>query len=232
MDIELILKKNKEFVLKAPVMNSIHGSMIADLIADIEDVYVDNRNFADNMAIITGSLKTTACKEEIERQLILIRPLEFEKYGGVMRKINELPQLWTATDRIPTKEGKLAFGLQNIDNLEEIEVLLPRLKVGDMVRIETGLYNEVMDVQLVRLSDITNEEAERAGVEQIADGQWRHYCPEKMFPKDVLKQQEEGFPYMADARASYYTKWVKRYNVLDVASNPWVWRIEYKYLMP
>ena len=33
---------------------------------------------------------------------------------------------------------------------------------------------------------------------------------------------------MKDAKGSFFTQWVDKYGILDVALNPWMWRYEFR----
>ena len=154
--------------------------------------------------------------------------LEFDKYGAKLRDVNRNPENWTLIDPMQSKKGTLSFMLQNIDNLEVFAIIKPRLAVGERIRDEQGNYFELVDIQLIKLEDITEEDAKHAGVEEIEGLGWKHYCPKKLFPPEVLKDQEPGFPYMDNARASFHTLWVKKYGLIDATSNPWIFRYELK----
>ena len=146
--------------------------------------------------------------------------LFFDKSGSNIGFVNVNPNNW-----LLFADAKNA--LVNAENNENVVVLSPQYKLGGIYQYSDKIWIDVLEATLIRLEDITEADALRTGVTRTEKG-FKHYCPKKLFPKSVLSKQEPGFPYMADARASYFTKWVDRYGVLDVSYNPWIWRYQFK----
>lgn len=146
--------------------------------------------------------------------------LFFEKSGTNMAFVNTNPNNWSLFPDLKT-------ALVNAENNENVVTLSPKYKVGGIYQYSNEIWIDVLDVKLIRLEDITEADALRTGLTKTEKG-FKHYCPRKLFPKSVLSKQDPGFPYMADARSSYFTKWVDRYGVLDVSFNPWIWRYKFK----
>lgn len=144
----------------------------------------------------------------------------FEKSGKGIREVNYNPNLFE-------KDQDAPFSLRHVENGRKVEVL-PTYEPGSTYLFsQSGIWVDIQSCTLMRLSEIANEYAVRTGVIQTEKG-YKHYCPQKMFPAKLLKQQEPGFPFMTDARASYFTKWVDKYGHLDVSRDPWIWMYEFR----
>ena len=144
--------------------------------------------------------------------------LFYEKSGTKISKANKTADIWQQS----SLDNNKLFDPNSSDELN----LAPAYAIGQSVILMDKLWVTISKAKLIRLEDVTEEDAIRSGVERTDLG-WKHYCPEKMFPTKVLKMQEPGHPYMTDARASYFTKWVNKYGHLDVVLNPWIWKYEF-----
>lgn len=145
----------------------------------------------------------------------------FDKSGRTLNIRNsESPNLWQLS---PTEKNTLEL----IEDTHFRVTPKPKYKIGETYQYSGKILIQILDATLIRLEGITNDDALRCGVQHTEKG-FKHYCPEKFFPKSILKTQEPGFPYMQDARASYFTKWVKHYGILDVSNNPWIWKYKFK----
>lgn len=144
----------------------------------------------------------------------------FEKSGKKLEFVNVSPKQWQL---LPDSENTLC---KTEDASVRINIL-PKYKPGETYQLTEKVWIDIIEARLIRLEDVTEEDAIQAGVIKTEKG-YKHYCPEKLFPKKVLNLQEPGFPYMENARSSYFTKWIKKYGVLDVSFNPWIWRYKFK----
>ena len=144
----------------------------------------------------------------------------FEKSGTKINIPNQEPNAWSI---FPDVKNALISKKNN----NAIVVLSPSNHVGKTYQLSDKIWIDIIEANLIRLEDITEDDAIRAGVIRTEKG-YKHYCPSKLFPKKLLDTQEPGFPYMADARASYFTKWIDRYGILDVSFNPWIWKFKFK----
>jgi len=96
-------------------------------------------------------------------------------------------------------------------------------KVGETVVWTTGTQVQISDIKLIRLSDMTEEIALRSGVEKVSETEWKHYCPEKFYPKSVLNKQLEGYPRYNTAVGSFHSLWCKKHDMMDIYAAPWIW---------
>lgn len=146
--------------------------------------------------------------------------LFFDKSGANIGFVNTNPNNWTLFPDVKN-------ALVNAEDNENVVVLSPKYKVGGIYQYSDKIWIDILDATLCRLEDITEDDALRTGLTKTEKG-FKHYCPKKLFPKKLLNKQEPGFPYMENARSSYFTKWVDRYGVLDVSFNPWIWKYKFK----
>lgn len=151
--------------------------------------------------------------------------LFFDKSGKGMREINDDPNAWNLDMNTTNVLQRVATE----QDPAKVAIMQPPYKVGEIYPWHPGdMEIKIINSQLIRLDNITEEDAQRTGLAKTKLG-YKHYCPETMFPPSVLKKQEEGFPYMKDARGSLFTLWVKKYGVLEIPLNPWIWRYEFKF---
>lgn len=147
--------------------------------------------------------------------------LFFEKSGRYLKALNDDPNAWQLD---PTTTNVLTRS-----DTDMICVMRPPYEEGKTYQWSWGpMYIDILDARLIRLDQVTEEDAQRTGLEKTENG-YRHYCPKKLFPAEVLKTQQPGHPYMTDARGSFFTKWIDKYGVLDVPLNPWIWRYEIRF---
>jgi len=147
--------------------------------------------------------------------------LFFEKSGKNLKLINENPNAWSLDPNTSNVLTKLESNV--------VGILKPTYEEGKTYQWSWGpVYVDIVDARLIRLDQLTEEDAQRTGLEKTEKG-YRHYCPKKLYPAEVLKNLKSGFPYMADARGSFFTRWIDKYDVLDVPLNPWIWRYELKF---
>lgn len=147
--------------------------------------------------------------------------LFFEKSGNNIGIVNQDPKVWTLFPDL-----KNALQWEN-----SILIIYPKYFEGNTYQFSDKIWIDIVEATLIRLEDISEQDAIRAGVIKTESG-YKHYCPKKLFPKKVLDMQEPGHPYMADARASYFTKWIDKYGILDVSFNPWIWKFKFKVNIP
>ncbi len=146
--------------------------------------------------------------------------LVFNKVGLTM--VNKFPELWelneAGTRLINKKDTNQQVILANIQ---------PH-KVGELAQWAEKCEVRIAQVKLIRLSDMTDELAVRTGIEQQSPGVWKHYSPEKFYPKKVLKTQDPGFPNFNTATGSFHSLWCKEYDLLEIYVNPWIWQFTFK----
>jgi hypothetical protein len=143
----------------------------------------------------------------------------FDKHG--LNKINDASAVWELN------EQKTRF-VSTEDESHQIPVTpLCKHKIGETVQWHYGQQVIIVDIDIMRLSSVTEEDAVRTGVQRNKEG-YVHYSPSMFFPKEILKLQEPGFPFVKTAVASYGTLWIKQYGQLDLLINPWVWKYTFK----
>jgi len=149
----------------------------------------------------------------------------FDKKGKGMLMVNSDPSIWELS--LETTNVLQCHGIETM--AAAIAILKPAYKVGETYKWSYGpMYIDILDAKLIRLENVTEEDAQRTVLEKTENG-YRHYCPKKLFPAEVLKKQQSGHPFMKDARGSFFTQWVDKYGVLDVPINPWIWRYEFRF---
>lgn len=151
--------------------------------------------------------------------------LFFEKSGKALAMINSDPNNW----ELDTNTTNVLSGIANEGETTPVAIMQPRFIIGETYMWSDNLYIDIVDAKLIRLANVTEQDAISSGVEKINGNGYKHYCPQKLFPPAVLKKQLPGHPYMQNAQASFFTRWVDKYGVLDVALNPWIWRYEFKF---
>lgn len=141
--------------------------------------------------------------------------LIFNKEG--LNNFNKFPDFY---EKVANEE----FIVQNITD----EMLGAEYPINPFENETISIYAKagitIEKIELKRLSEVTDEEAIRAGVEEIPGKGFKHYCPQRFFPKEVLRKQEHGYPYMESAKTSFATLWAKKYGIMDAFYNPWVWQ--------
>jgi len=148
--------------------------------------------------------------------------LLFDKVGLTL--INKTPGLYILNEQKNRLIHKKTPGLQ-------ISIASMCMhKVGDVILWSPGVQVQISEVNLIQLCDITEELALRTGVESIGDSRWIHYCPEKFYPKSILNKQEPGHPYFTTAVGSFHSLWCKKYDILEIYANPWIWQYTCKPL--
>ncbi len=151
-----------------------------------------------------------------------VTDLMFNKVGLTM--VNKAPDFWelneAGTRLINKKDANQQIILQSIQTH----------KVGESALWGEGCNVLIAEVQLMRLADMTDELAIRTGIEEQSPGVWKHYSPEKFYPKSVLKTQDKGFPNFNTAVGSFHSLWMKEYDILEMYTNPWIWKFTCKTL--
>lgn len=150
--------------------------------------------------------------------------LIFNKVG--LNMVNKLPEIWNLNEAGTRLVNK---------NDPKQQVILAGLlahKVGEHALWGEKSYIQIAEVKLIRLADITDELAARTGVEQQSPGVWKHYSPEKFYPKAVLKTQEPGFPNFNTPTGSFHSLWCKEFDIMEIYANPWIWQFTCKNIVP
>lgn len=137
-----------------------------------------------------------------------------------LNQINVNPNNWNLYPDIKN-------ALVNIEDNKNMIIASPKFKVGNTYQYSEKIWIEIIDARLLRLEEMNESDALRTGITKTEKG-YKHYCPKKLFPAKILSKQEPGFPYMQDARTSFFTKWIDKHGLLDVSINPWIWRYEFK----
>lgn len=99
-------------------------------------------------------------------------------------------------------------------------------KLGEVIKIEKSYSLIITNMTLTRLDVITEEEAKQSGIKANVENQYKHFCPELLYPTKVLQDQKPGFPFYYTAKGSFYSLWMKNYGIADIYKNPWVWKYE------
>lgn len=108
-------------------------------------------------------------------------------------------------------------------------VSLSNIKIGDEVLLGNGKYGIIDKMEIKRLADISPEEATKSGIKQAKNDLWIHYSPKLYFPQEVLKDQEDGYPYFKSAIGSFFSLFTKKYGAMDIYANPWVWVYTFRF---
>ncbi len=140
----------------------------------------------------------------------------FDKVG--LTKINQTPNSWEVNDA-----GNRLVKITD----RAVQIVITSLcghRVGEKVCWTTGVQVEITEIKLMRLSDITEEIAMRAGVEKVSETEWKHYSPEKFYPRSVLNKEKPGYPRYVTAVGSFHSLWCKKYEILEIYANPWIWQ--------
>lgn len=150
--------------------------------------------------------------------------LIFNKVGLTMvNKFSEAWELNEAGTRLINKKDT---------NQQVILVSIQPHKVGELAHWGEKCEVRIEEVKLIRLADINDELAMRTGIEQQNPGAWKHYSPEKFYPKKVLKAQDPGFPNFKTATGSFHSLWCKEHDVMEIYANPWIWQFTCKTIEP
>ncbi|MFZ4546894.1 MAG: hypothetical protein ACOYN4_05650, partial [Bacteroidales bacterium] len=150
--------------------------------------------------------------------------LVFNKAGLTM--VNKFPDMWElnqAGTRLINKKDA---------NQQVILSSIASHKVGEHAKWGEKSDIQIAEVKLMRLADITDELALRTGVEMQSPGVWKHYSPEKFYPKSVLKTQEPGFPNFNTPTGSFHSLWCKEFDIMEMYANPWIWQYTCKNIEP
>lgn len=146
--------------------------------------------------------------------------LLFNKVG--LQTINRLPNIWELNEQ--------GDKLININNGTTAPIDFGVVKIGHIVPFWNDGFFEISEIKLMRLADVTEEMALRSGVELIAENAWKHYSPEKFYPRAVLKKEPEGFPRFTTAIGSFHSLWCKKYDIMEIYANPWIWQFTCKHI--
>lgn len=139
----------------------------------------------------------------------------FDKKG--LQLINFTSGNWTYEAHTKTLSSK--------SKILNVEQLCPR-KVGDAISVlSTNSLCWISEINLIRLTDVTDEMAIRSGVEMISTGFWKHYAPELFYPKKLLKKADKEKIGYSTPRGSFFSRWCKENaELMDIYSNPWIWQ--------
>ncbi len=144
----------------------------------------------------------------------------FDKRGLHMRLLNSDPNNFVLDEDNANILHRTDINLQ-------VEVK-PAYNIGEIYKWSLGpIYVEIVSAKLLRLENVTEENALRSGIKKTDEG-YKHYCPRKLFPNSIIKGQKPGYPYMDNARSSFFTQWIDKYGILEVPMNPWIWIYEFK----
>lgn len=144
----------------------------------------------------------------------------FNKVGLVL--VNKLPQMWELNE-----QGTRLINKNDGTSQVILASIMPH-KIGDQVQWGEKSIVLVDEIKLIRLSDITDDLASRTGIYEQSPGVWKHYSPEKFFPKKVLKTQDPGFPNYKTPTGSFHSLWCREHDILEIYANPWIWQIKCK----
>lgn len=146
--------------------------------------------------------------------------IQFNKVG--LERINVIAQNWDY-DRFNNV-------LRHKHNGETINVdTLCKYKIGmKLAVLDSNIDVEISSIKLLRLDDVTDSMAIRAGVEKQNDGNYKHYAPEMFYPKKLLKKEPAGSPSYKSAKGSFFSLWVKQHGYFEIYRNPWLWCYTFK----
>lgn len=146
--------------------------------------------------------------------------IQFNKNG--LERINVIAQNWDYDRFNNVLRHKHNGETISVDNLCPYRIGM-RLAV-----LDSNNDVEISSIKLLRLDDVTDSMACRAGVERQADGNYKHYAPELFYPKKVLKSQPAGSPSYRSPKGSFYSLWVKQFGYFEIYRNPWIWCYTFK----
>ena len=142
--------------------------------------------------------------------------LLFDKVG--LTKINQNPNGWEISGI-----GDILVKIKDRAVHRNLAMLCNH-RVGEKVSWSAEVQVEIAGIKLIRLADITEELAIRAGMEKVSETEWKHYSPEKFYPRSVLNKQKPGYPRYTTAVGSFHSLWCKKYEIMEIYANPWIFQ--------
>jgi hypothetical protein len=150
--------------------------------------------------------------------------LQYDKSG--LKIINKSPNEWNLN----------SFGnkLCNKNGIQQIVIKsLCNHHVGSLIKLATDYLVTIENIQLKRLTDISENQAKKAGIESGIEYEnglfFKHYCPEQFFSEAEIKDLSEETIGYKSALGSFYSLWIKKHGMNDVFENPWIWQYTFKY---
>ena len=150
--------------------------------------------------------------------------LQFDKSG--LKIINRNPNDW--------KLNSFGNKLCNKNGIQQIVIKsLCSHHVGSLIKLATDYLVTIENIQLKRLTDVSENQAKKAGIESGVENDegilYKHYCPEQFFTASEIKSQLNETVFYKTPLGSFYSLWIKKHGMNDVFDNPWIWQYTVKY---
>lgn len=146
--------------------------------------------------------------------------LLFDKIG--LKIININPNAWKINDygnKICNKNG-----------IQEIKVKsLCNHHLCSLVKLTNDYIATIEIIELKRLSEISEIQAKKSGLENTDGTNWKHYCPELFYSKSQSNGHLEESKYFKSALQSFHSLWIRKYGINEISDNPWIWQYTIKY---
>lgn len=146
--------------------------------------------------------------------------LLFDKAG--LKIINTNPNAWEINDfgnKVCNKNGVQQITIKSLCNHH----------LGSLVKLTTDYIAKIEFIELKRLSDVSENQANKSGIENKNGNLWKHYCPELFYHESKLNGQLQESKYFKSALGSFHSLWINKYGINEIFDNPWIWQYTIKY---
>lgn len=137
--------------------------------------------------------------------------LLFDKAG--LKIINTNPNAWQINDfgnKLCNKNGVQQITIKSLCNHH----------LGSLVKLTTDYIATIEIIEIKRLSEVSENQATKSGVENKDKNGWKHYCPELFYSESK---------YLKSALGSFHSLWIRKYGFDEIFDNPWIWQYTIKY---
>ncbi|MFJ1424852.1 hypothetical protein ACILFS_00875 [Capnocytophaga canimorsus] len=166
---------------------------------------------------------------EIQNDIPVVRKNKNGTTTRHFRPYEERSPQYQTGDILWVRETWAEFGngfIYKADSFQEHEDVGVKWRPSiHMPKKAARIFLEVTNVRCERLQDISEEDAIAEGVRVIYDNKFKHYCPEKSFNREELRN---GTPITKTAICSFWTLWKAIYGEQKWNENPFVWVYEFK----
>lgn len=144
---------------------------------------------------------------------LIVEDMDAEEWTQIVRYAADNPE------PIYERDGD-GFQIFNKDGSEKFIGFKPSIHMPKSI---ARIWDEVVEVRVERLHDITDEGAIAEGIQKVSNhNQWYNY----LHPKGEMPAEM----WVRGAKESYKTLWQKINGVDSWEANPWVWVIKTKQL--
>lgn len=144
----------------------------------------------------------------------------FDKAG--LKIINMNPNAWIINDfgnKLCNKNGVQQITIKSLCNHH----------LRALIKLTTDYIVTIENIELKRLSEVSEYQAKKSGIEAKVGNLWKHYCPELFYSESKSNDQLEESKYFKSALGSFHSLWIRKYGINDVFDNPWIWQYTVKY---